>query len=198
MRLTIKHSVPKQLFREYVCNSHIECPFFCRFGPSKRESIRIKEKRNNLNHNGMVKSKVCVDGMRKLKQCIKGFLNDTLDKVTMVKNDDRIPKDVIKAAANVSDEVVTYNNCFCALKADKERNYVTVMESYNLIIPYLNQFKELNEGAKVHYVVEDGRIERLFLCPNFMNDSLHFVRPVMSLDAAHLKSKHKGTLYKTG
>jgi hypothetical protein len=28
-----------------------------------------------------------------------------------------------------------------------------------------------------------------------MNDSFHYVRLVMSLDAAHLKSKHKGTLY---
>jgi hypothetical protein len=113
----------------------------------------------------------------------------------MVKNDDPIPKDVIKAAANISGEVVTYNQGFHALRADKEKNYITVMESYNLTIPYLNQFMELNEGAEVHYVVEDGRIESLFLCPNFINDSLHYVRPVMSLDAAHLKSKHKGALY---
>jgi hypothetical protein len=112
----------------------------------------------------------------------------------MVKNDDPIPKDVIKAAANVTGGV-TYNQGFHALKADKEKNFVKVMESYNLIIPYLKQFKELNEGAEVHYIVDDGRIESLFLCPNFTDDSLHYVRPVLSLDAGHLKSKHKGTLY---
>jgi N-acetylmuramoyl-L-alanine amidase CwlA len=57
----------------------------------------------------MVKSKVSVDGKRKLKQRIKGFLKDTLDTVTMVKNNDPITKDVVKAAANVSGEVVSYN-----------------------------------------------------------------------------------------
>ena len=28
-----------------------------------------------------------------------------------------------------------------------------------------------------------------------MNDALKFVRPVVSLDAAHLRSEYKGTLY---
>jgi hypothetical protein len=37
----------------------------------------------------------------------------------MVKNDDPIPKDVVKAAANVTGEVVTYNQGFSALKAEK-------------------------------------------------------------------------------
>jgi hypothetical protein len=32
-----------------------------------------------------------------------------LEQVSMVKNDDPIPKDVIKAMANVTSEVVTYN-----------------------------------------------------------------------------------------
>jgi hypothetical protein len=93
MRLTIKHSVPKRLFREYICNSHVECSFFCQFGPSERESNCC-----NLNHKGLAKSKVSVDGTRKLKKRMKGFLKETLDTVTMVRNDDRIPKDVVKAA----------------------------------------------------------------------------------------------------
>jgi hypothetical protein len=31
------------------------------------------------------------------------------------------------------------------------------------------------------------------LFPGFMNDALTFVRPVVSLDAAHLRSKYMGT-----
>ena len=38
-------------------------------------------------------------------------------------------------------------------------------------------------------------IERIFVCPGIMKTTLRHVRPVMSLDAAHLKSKWKGTLY---
>jgi hypothetical protein len=41
MQLTIKHSVPKRLLGEYICNSHNNCSFFCGFGPYERESIKI-------------------------------------------------------------------------------------------------------------------------------------------------------------
>jgi hypothetical protein len=41
----------------------------------------------------------------------------------------------------------------------------------------------------------ENNIERLFLSPSIMNKSMAFVRPVISLDAVHLKSKWKGTLY---
>jgi hypothetical protein len=149
-----------------------------------------------MNHKGTVKSKLSVDGKRRLKQQVKGMLTDTLDTVSMVKNDNPIPKDVVKAAANVSGEwLVMYNQGLCAIKADKEKNSVTVLESYNLIIPYSKQFKALNEGSEVHYLVVKGKIEGLFLCPNFMNDSLHLARPVMPLDASHWKVKHRGSLY---
>jgi hypothetical protein len=47
----------------------------------------------------------------------------------------------------------------------------------------------------VHHDLRDGKIDSFFLCPSFMNASLRFVRPVMSLDATHLKSGHKGTMY---
>jgi hypothetical protein len=53
----------------------------------------------------------------------------------------------------------------------------------------------LNEGSEVHYVLLKGNLESIFSCPNFMNDSLRIVRPITNLDASHLKSKHKGTLY---
>jgi transposase-like protein len=47
----------------------------------------------------------------------------------------------------------------------------------------------------VHDEVNDGNNESVFLCPSFMNESLLYVCPVMSLDATHLKSKHKGVMY---
>jgi hypothetical protein len=39
------------------------------------------------------------------------------------------------------------------------------------------------------------KIESAFVCPGFMDDSLRFIHPVTSLDATHLKSKHKGVMY---
>jgi hypothetical protein len=37
-------------------------------------------------------------------------------------------------------------------------------------------------------------MKSLCIFPSFMNDSLKFVRPIISLDATHLKSEYKGTL----
>jgi hypothetical protein len=74
----------------------------------------------------------------------------------MVKNDDPVLQDVVKAAANVTGEVVTYNQGFQALKAEKLLNTKAIQESYNLIIPSLKQFKELNEGSEVHYYLNEG------------------------------------------
>jgi hypothetical protein len=81
-------------------------------------------------------------------------------------------------------------------KVEDENNYLKYeVDSYKLLKPYLTQFKELNPGSVVYYEVQDGKIESVFLCPNFMNESLLYVQPVMSLDATHLKSKHKGVMY---
>jgi hypothetical protein len=38
-------------------------------------------------------------------------------------------------------------------------------------------------------------MSNIHVFPGFMNESLSYVRPVLSLDAAHLKGVHKGTLY---
>jgi hypothetical protein len=61
----------------------------------------IKAQWNNLQHIGTIMSKYSSDGNRKRKQQVKGILTDTLEQVSMVKNDDPIQKDVVKAVANV-------------------------------------------------------------------------------------------------
>jgi MULE transposase domain len=104
-------------------------------------------------------------------------------------------KDVVKAAANVKGAAVTYNQGYRAVKAQDKDDVMSNNDSYEVIIPYLHQFQENNPGLRVHYDLIDGKIDSLFLCPSIMNACLWFVRPVMSLDATHLKSKHKGTLY---
>jgi hypothetical protein len=52
----------------------------------------------------------------------------------------------------------------------------------------------------IKYKVLDGKIESLFICPDFMDESLCYVRQVMSLDATRryiqlhypLKEKNEG------
>ena len=65
-----------------------------------------------------------------------------------------------------------------------------------MIAPYLQKFVSSNPGTKIGFEVDlDFNLNRFFVCPGIMKTTLWCVRPVMSLDAAHLKSQWKGTLY---
>jgi hypothetical protein len=53
-----------------------------------------------------------------------------------------------------------------------------------------------NPSSVIGYTRDDGmRLLYLYIFPGFMNRVLNYVRPDVSLDAAHLRSAHKGTLY---
>jgi uncharacterized protein (UPF0147 family) len=114
--LKIRRSDPTKFFREYVCNSYNNCPFFCRFGPDIKSGSKVRAKKSNLNHYGTVMTNRSKNNKRKQKQQLKGSLQQTLEQVIMVKEDETIPKEVVKAA-NVSGNGITYNQGFCAIKA---------------------------------------------------------------------------------
>ena len=60
----------------------------------------------------------------------------------------------------------------------------------------MEEFQNKNPESAVFYERDsDKAITSLFICPAIMNNKLRFVRPVISLDAAHLSSENKGTLY---
>jgi len=69
-------------------------------------------------------------------------------------------------------------------------------QSYQLIGPYLREFLDLNRGSTTAMERDvKNHMQRLFVCPGFIDTSMRYVRPVLSLDAAHLRSQWKGTLY---
>jgi MULE transposase domain len=55
----------------------------------------------------------------------------------------------------------------------------------------------LNENSIAVVDINDSTnmVKRVFICPGIMDTALKHVRPIISLDAAHLKSEWKGTLY---
>jgi hypothetical protein len=65
-----------------------------------------------------------------------------------------------------------------------------------MIIPYLEALKKSNPSSVIGNTRDDGmRLLDLYVFFGFMNRVLNYVRPVVLLDAAHLRSAHKGTLY---
>ena len=80
-------------------------------------------------------------------------------------------------------------NVLCQAKAD--------VMNFQVIIPYLDERRECNPLSIAGYTrgTEDCNIIDLHFFPSIANDVLKTVRPVTSLDAAHLRSKYKGKLY---
>ncbi|KAI2496344.1 MULE transposase domain [Fragilaria crotonensis] len=70
------------------------------------------------------------------------------------------------------------------------------VKNFEMVIPFLEGLKKTNPGSVIGYTRdEEKRLVDLHVFPGIMNGLLKFVRPVVSLDATHLRSEHKGTLY---
>ena len=64
------------------------------------------------------------------------------------------------------------------------------------LIPFLKALKCSNPNSVIGYTRDNEmRVSELHVFPGIMNRALKYIRPVVSLDAAHLKSVFKGTLY---
>jgi hypothetical protein len=79
----------------------------------------------------------------------------------------------------------------------KLQEFTRNKRSFQYILPYVNKFNEINPNSTTTVEKTPGTecLKRIFVCPGIMDRSLRHVRPIMSLDAAHLKSEWKGTLY---
>ena len=101
----------------------------------------------------------------------------------------------MKTAANVQGYTSTYMEDYRAIKEDDNRLAMDYEKAFQLIIPYLNSLCSQNPGTLAEYTTSDKAISSIFICPGMMNGNLRYVRPVVSLDAAHMKRRWGGTLF---
>jgi hypothetical protein len=180
--------------RTYRCSSHVGCSLRVRFGRRRgEEEIIVKKSLTNPYHKGC-DAPIMAKG-RSYKRRMRGKLAPMVVAVENVKHKKPSPQDVMKAAANLNGTPASYNQSFRVLREVNDRKWDQDEISYQLIIPYLQKFIELNPDSTVKFEKERNNISRIFLCPGFMKTTLRYVRPVISLDACHLKSKWKGVMY---
>jgi hypothetical protein len=183
------------LSRQYRCRSHTGCTFSAPFGRKRgTDFIILKASLTHAVHCGPKVSRP--PGGRTPKRRCKGRVEAIVDHVTCSKYKDPVAKDVIKSGANFHGRDMTYAQAYRAVTDAAYQKWEHNKDSFEMIIPYLDKFDLLNEDSTVRYDTDiDSRIDRVFVCPGFMNKTMMHVRPVMSLDACHLRSKWKGTLF---
>ena len=69
-------------------------------------------------------------------------------------------------------------------------------KAFELVIPFLEDWKDSNPESTVEWVVDEQKcIQHIFVCPRYTDKVLYHMHPVISVDAAHLKSAYKGTIF---
>jgi hypothetical protein len=192
-RIVIRFSAG--LARTYFCASHAKCCFRAKFGPQRGTDKIVLKGFSTIPFHCGATTITSADG-RATKGRFKGRVETAVDQVMLVKDGAPIPKDVMKAAANLNNFSLNYQQAYRAVNGSRKDMIHKQNISFQLIGPYLRKFVQLNPGSKaISETDAENKMVRLFVCPGIMDTYLRYVRPVVSLDAMHLKSVWKGTLY---
>jgi hypothetical protein len=192
-RLAIRRST-KDGGRTYCCASHEQCNFKAVFGRVRGSPhlISLKPDYSCFVHNGPPVAEVSRDGRSK-KRRLSRKVGRAIKKVATVKALAVSPWDVVKSSVNTENMDITYMQGHFVLSKQKESAHAVSTEGYQKLVPYLKEFVRLNPGsAGITELDDDNHLDRVFVCPSIMQRSLMHVRPVMSLDAAHLKTTGGG------
>jgi hypothetical protein len=133
---------------------------------------------------------------RHLKKRRQGRLDDVVVRVLETKDGIPTPGDVVKTAGTKNNMSVPYQVAYRTLNKDTMQQKKSSVKNFQLIVPYLEAMMKGNPDSVIGYTRGVGfEMVDIYFFPCFVNDVLDFVQPVISLDAAHLRSEYKGMLY---
>jgi hypothetical protein len=137
-----------------------------------------------------------VDGRRLKKRC-QGKLGEAVTRVLQTKEGLPMSKDIIKTASNKEyNKDLQYMVAWHAINDNVPCQRKANVMNFQLIIPYLDEMRNCNPLSLIGCTRGSGcDIIDLHFFPSIANDVLKTVRPVISLDAVHLRSEYKGMLY---
>ena len=105
------------------------------------------------------------------------------------------PADTQETTGNYEGEDITYSTSWRKLLEVKEVTTKVAEKAFELVIPFLEEWKENNPQSMVEQLVDNQKcIQHVFVCLAYTDKVLSYMCPVISVNAAHLKSAYKGTI----
>ena len=149
----------------------------------------------NPKHSRVLRPNCAVDG-RQLKKRCQGQLQEVVTRVLQMKEGFPVLKDVMKTASNQEyNKDLSYMVAWRAINNSLLGRRKAGLMNFQLIIPYLDEMRRCNPLSLIGCTRgSDCDIVDFHFFPSIANDVLKTVRPVISLDAAHLRSDYKGML----
>lgn len=105
------------------------------------------------------------------------------------------PKLIISHVRSLFGVQVSYKVAWSAREHCLKQINGTAKQSYAQLRSYLSTYSDMNENAGIEYETVDGRFSRLLLSFSPCVKGYQFCRPIISLDACHLKGEYKGQLF---
>ena len=88
-------------------------------------------------------------------------------------------------AENYEAEDLNYNTAYQKVQEVNQVETMVAAKSFELLIPFLEEWKDVNPGSTVHWKVNhENSVELVFISP-------HYTEHVLQ----HLQSCYKGTIY---
>ena len=181
-------------FKQYQCREHVNCPFQVLISRRRSDGMfcvsKVKSK-----HSDVRRPARAADG-RQWKTRRHAKLDGVIGQVVSTKQGVPVPGDVVKTAATKSGMVIDYMTAYRALTHETSAERRATIKNFEMIIPFLEAMKSCNLDSVIGYTRDSAmQLVEFHVFPGMMNRALKYVRPVISLDAAHLRSACKGTLY---
>ena len=199
-RLTVGRAV-KHSYRYYICKSHVGCPFQIRFSAQQSDGRvylqHFQDPMDIRNYHSVLPGPSLASGGRQFKKRLKGNHGDVVDQVLDTKLGSPVPGDIMKTAATKNNDVLSYSQSHRIIYGHNSQSTETFVKNFELIGPYLTVMADLNPFSVMGYSTKTStnEIVDFHFFPGFINDVLKHVLPVISVDAAHLKSIYRGTMF---
>ena len=97
---------------------------------------------------------------------------------------------------NYEGEDLNYNTAYQKVQEVNQVIMMVAAKSFELLIPFLEEWKDVNPGSTIDWKVNwENSVAHIFVCLHYTECVLQHLCLVISVDAAHLKSGYKGTIY---
>jgi zinc finger SWIM domain-containing protein 3 len=105
------------------------------------------------------------------------------------------PNSILKAACIKHGASVSYSTAWRAMQAHRDAIANADALSFGKIPHLLEKIEELNDGSTTDFeVAEDGAFVRAFLCLGAAKESFVHCRPMLIVDACHIKNRYGGVI----
>ena len=111
------------------------------------------------------------------KRILPKDMNKAISNVFYTKKAPPIPQDIVKSSSYHNKKRITYHNAYYNLRKFTSRTSQELKQTFQLIVPYLENFEKNNKGSVVDYEMakDTNQLRRIFLCPGFMDDNIRYI-----------------------